>query len=333
MVQTSEDIRLLNEKINHAAGFITRINDELGKVIVGQQGMIERLLIGLLSNGHILLEGVPGLAKTLSIKSMAQTVHANFSRIQFTPDLLPADVVGTMIYNQAKNEFMVRKGPVFSNFILADEINRAPAKVQSALLEAMQERQVTIGDTTYKLDEPFLVLATQNPIEQEGTYPLPEAQVDRFMLKVVIDYPSKSEEQLIIRQNTQGLCFQPIYPVASANEILTAKELVRQVYLDEKVEQYILDIVFATRFPDKYNLPKLKPLIGFGGSPRASINLALAAKAYAFLNKRGFVIPEDVRSICKDVLRHRIGLTYEAEAENINVEQIINEILRVVNVP
>jgi MoxR-like ATPase len=333
MLQTAEDIRLLNEKINDAAGFVTRINDELGKVIVGQHGMIERLLIGLLSNGHVLLEGVPGLAKTLAIKSLAQSIKANFSRIQFTPDLLPADVVGTMIYNQGKNEFYVRKGPIFSNFILADEINRAPAKVQSALLEAMQERQVTIGDTTYKLDEPFLVLATQNPIEQEGTYPLPEAQVDRFMLKVVIDYPSKSEEQLIIRQNTQGLSFEAINQVASTSEILTAKELVREVYVDEKVEHYILDIVFATRFPDKYNLSKLKPLISFGGSPRASINLALAAKAYAFLNKRGFVIPEDVRSICKDVLRHRIGLTYEAEAENINVEQIINEILRVVNVP
>lgn len=333
MLQTAEDIRLLNEKINDAAGFVTRINDELGKVIVGQHGMIERLLIGLLSNGHVLLEGVPGLAKTLAIKSLAQSVKANFSRIQFTPDLLPADVVGTMIYNQGKNEFYVRKGPIFSNFILADEINRAPAKVQSALLEAMQERQVTIGDTTYKLDEPFLVLATQNPIEQEGTYPLPEAQVDRFMLKVVIDYPSKSEEQMIIRQNTMGLSFQTINPVASTSEILTAKELVRQVYLDEKIENYILDIVFATRFPDKYNLSKLKPLISFGGSPRASINLALAAKAYAFLNKRGFVIPEDVRSICKDVLRHRIGLTYEAEAENVNVEQIINEILKVVNVP
>ena len=333
MAQTSEDIRLLNEKINEAAGFVTRINDELSKVIVGQHGMIERLLIGLLSNGHVLLEGVPGLAKTLSIKSLAQSVHANFSRIQFTPDLLPADVVGTMIYNQAKNEFMVRKGPIFSNFILADEINRAPAKVQSALLEAMQERQVTIGDTTYKLDEPFLVLATQNPIEQEGTYPLPEAQVDRFMLKVVVDYPSKTEEQLIIRQNTLGLSFPPINPVATTIEILAAKELVRQVYLDEKIENYILDIVFATRFPDKYSLAKLKPLISFGGSPRASINLALAAKAFAFLNKRAYVIPEDVRSICKDVLRHRIGLSYEAEAENVNVEQIINEILRVVNVP
>jgi MoxR-like ATPase len=333
MLQTAEDIRLLNDKINDAAGFVTRINDELGKVIVGQHGMIERLLIGLLSNGHVLLEGVPGLAKTLAIKSLAQSIKANFSRIQFTPDLLPADVVGTMIYNQGKNEFYVRKGPIFSNFILADEINRAPAKVQSALLEAMQERQVTIGDTSFKLEEPFLVLATQNPIEQEGTYPLPEAQVDRFMLKVVIDYPSKSEEALIIRQNTQGLSFPPINQVASTQEILTAKELVRKVYLDEKVEQYILDIVFATRFPDKYNLSKLKPLIGFGGSPRSSINLALAAKAYAFLNKRGFVIPEDVRSICKDVMRHRIGLTYEAEAENINAEQVINEILRVVNVP
>jgi len=333
MLQTADDIRLLNEKIIHAAGFVTRINDELSKVIVGQHGMIERLMIGLLSNGHVLLEGVPGLAKTLSIKSLAQAIHANFSRIQFTPDLLPADVIGTMIYNQARNEFMVRKGPIFSNFILADEINRAPAKVQSALLEAMQERQVTIGDTTFKLDEPFLVLATQNPIEQEGTYPLPEAQVDRFMLKVVIDYPTKAEEQLIIRQNTLGLSFPPIYPVASTSEILTAKELVRRVYMDEKVENYILDIVFATRNPEKYNLPKLKPLIGFGGSPRASINLALAAKAYAFLNKRGYVIPEDVRSICKDVLRHRIGLTYEAEAENVNVEMIINEILRVVNVP
>ncbi len=333
MLQTAEDIRLLNDKIQDATGFITRINDEIGKVIVGQNGMIERLMIGLLSNGHILLEGVPGLAKTLAIKSLAQSVHVGFSRIQFTPDLLPADVVGTMIYNQAKNEFFVRKGPIFSNFILADEINRAPAKVQSALLEAMQEKQVTIGDSTYKLEEPFLVLATQNPIEQEGTYPLPEAQVDRFMLKVVIDYPSKAEEQMIIRQNTLGMVLPAINPVASKSEILTAKELVRQVYMDEKVENYILDIVFATRFPDQYNLAKLKPLIGFGGSPRASINLALAAKAYAFINKRGYVIPEDVRSICKDVLRHRIGLTYEAEAENINVEQIINEILRVVNVP
>lgn len=333
MLQTAEDIRLLNDKISHAAGFVTRINDELSKVIVGQQTMIERLLIGLLSNGHILLEGVPGLAKTLAIKSLASTIHADFSRIQFTPDLLPADVVGTMIYNQAKNDFFVRKGPIFANFILADEINRAPAKVQSALLEAMQERQVTLGDTSYKLPEPFLVLATQNPIEQEGTYPLPEAQVDRFMLKVVVSYPSKSEEQHIIRQNTMGLVSPIINAVASTSEIITAKELVRQVYIDEKVENYILDIVFATRFPENYNLPKLKPLIGFGGSPRASINLALAAKAYAFLNKRGYVIPEDVRSICKDVLRHRLGLTYEAEAENVTVEDVINEILKAVNVP
>src|SRR6188768_847943 len=333
MIQTADDIRQLNEKIQYHGTFIDRLRAEVGKVIIGQIYMIERLLIGLLSNGHVLLEGVPGLAKTLAIKSLAQAVHAKFSRIQFTPDLLPADVTGTMIYNQQRSEFIVRKGPIFANFILAEEINRAPAKVQSALLEAMQERQVTIGDTTYKLDEPFLVLATQNPIEQEGTYPLPEAQVDRFMLKVVIDYPTKPEEQLIIRQNTLGLSFPTINPVASTSEILTAKELVRQVYLDEKVENYILDIVFATRFPDKYNLPKLSALISFGGSPRASINLALAAKAYAFLNSRGYVIPEDVRSICKDVLRHRIGLTYEAEAENVNVEQIINEILRVVNVP
>ncbi len=333
MLQTAEDIRLLNEKINHASGFVSRINDELSKVIVGQQTMIERLLIGMLSNGHVLLEGVPGLAKTLAIKSLAQTIHAQYSRIQFTPDLLPADVIGTMIYNQSKNEFYVRKGPIFANFILADEINRAPAKVQSALLEAMQERQVTIGDTSYKLQEPFLVLATQNPIEQEGTYPLPEAQVDRFMLKVVVGYPTKTDEQMIIRQNTQGLTAPTINPVASAAEVLTAKELVRSIYVDEKIENYILDIVFATRFPEKYNLAKLKPMIGFGGSPRASINLALASKAYAFLNKRGYVVPEDVRNVCKDILRHRIGLTYEAEAENVNVENIIDEILRTVKVP
>ena len=333
MLQTAEDIRLLNEKISYSAGFIDKIHAELGKIIVGQSHMIERLLIGLLSNGHILLEGVPGLAKTLSIKSLAQTINARFSRIQFTPDLLPADVTGTMIYNQQRNEFMVRKGPIFANFILADEINRAPAKVQSALLEAMQERQVTIGSSSYVLEEPFLVLATQNPIEHEGTYPLPEAQVDRFMLKVVIDYPTKAEEQLIIRQNVQGLKQQLIREVVSTHEILSARELVRQVYMDEKIEQYILSIVFATRYPDKYNLPKLTPLIGFGGSPRASINLALASKAYAYLNKRGYVIPEDVRNICKDVLRHRIGLTYEAEAENVNVEMIITEILRVVIVP
>ncbi|HXR83277.1 MAG TPA: AAA family ATPase [Hanamia sp.] len=333
MLQTAEDIRLLNEKINHSATFIDKIHAEIGKVIVGQNHMIERLLIGLLSNGHILLEGVPGLAKTLAIKSLASTINAQFSRIQFTPDLLPADVIGTMIYNQQKNEFVVRKGPIFANFILADEINRAPAKVQSALLEAMQERQVTIGNNSYPLEEPFLVLATQNPIEQEGTYPLPEAQVDRFMLKVIIDYPSKSEEQAIIRQNVLGPQQIRINPVVSSSEILNARQLVREVYMDEKVEQYIIDIVFASRYPDQYNLSKIKPLIAYGGSPRASINLALAAKTYAYLNKRGYVIPEDVRNICKDVLRHRIGLTYEAEAENVNVEMVINEILRAVNVP
>jgi MoxR-like ATPase len=333
MLQTAEDIRLLNEKINHSATFIDKIHAEIGKIIIGQHHMVERLLIGLLSNGHILLEGVPGLAKTLAIKSLASTINAKFSRIQFTPDLLPADVIGTMIYNQQKNEFVVRKGPIFANFILADEINRAPAKVQSALLEAMQERQVTIGNNSYLLEEPFLVLATQNPIEQEGTYPLPEAQVDRFMLKVIIDYPSKIEEQAIIRQNVLAMQQPRINPVVSSSEILNARQLVREVYMDEKVEQYIIDIVFASRYPDKYNLSKIKPLIAYGGSPRASINLALASKAYAYLNKRGYVIPEDVRNICKDVLRHRIGLTYEAEAENVNVEMVINEILKAVNVP
>lgn len=333
MMQTAENIRLLNEKITHSATFIDKIHAEIGKVIVGQQHMVERLLIGLLSNGHILLEGVPGLAKTLSIKSLASTINAQFSRIQFTPDLLPADVIGTMIYNQQKNEFVVRKGPIFANFILADEINRAPAKVQSALLEAMQERQVTIGNHSYKLEEPFLVLATQNPIEQEGTYPLPEAQVDRFMLKVIIDYPTRVEEQAIIRQNVLGLQQAEINAVVSSQEILTARRLVREIYMDEKVEQYIIDIVFASRYPEQYNLGKLKQLISFGGSPRASINLALAAKTYAYLNKRGYVIPEDVRSICKDVLRHRIGLTYEAEAENVNVEMVIGEILKAVNLP
>lgn len=333
MLQTAEDIRLLNEKINHSASFIDKIHAEIGKIIIGQSHMLERLLIGLLSNGHILLEGVPGLAKTLAIKSLANTINAKFSRIQFTPDLLPADVIGTMIYNQQKNEFVVRKGPIFANFILADEINRAPAKVQSALLEAMQERQVTIGNDSYLLEEPFLVLATQNPIEQEGTYPLPEAQVDRFMLKVIIDYPSKTEEQLIIRQNVLKMEQPQINPVVSSSEILNARQLVREVYMDEKVEQYIIDIVFASRYPDQYNLVKIKPLISYGGSPRASINLALAAKTYAYLNKRGYVIPEDVRNICRDVLRHRIGLTYEAEAENVNVEMIIDEILKAVNVP
>jgi MoxR-like ATPase len=333
MVLTADDIRQLNEKIQQQSVFVDRLRDEVGRVIVGQAGMLDRLLIGLLSNGHVLLEGVPGLAKTLAIKSLAQAIHAKFSRIQFTPDLLPADVIGTMIYNQPRNEFMVRKGPIFANFILADEINRAPAKVQSALLEAMQERQVTIGENTYKLDEPFLVLATQNPLEQEGTYPLPEAQQDRFIMKVIVDYPTKQEEQLIIRQNVQGMSGPSVGQVVSMQEILQARELVRKVYMDEKVENYILDIVFATRFPEKYKLEKLKPLIAYGGSPRASINLALAAKAQAFLNKRGFVIPEDVRSISKDVLRHRIGLTYEAEAENVNVEGLVEEILRVVQVP
>jgi MoxR-like ATPases len=333
MLLTADDIRQLNDKIQYQSVFIDRLRDETARVIIGQHMMLDRLLIGLLSNGHVLLEGVPGLAKTLTIKSLAQAIHAKFSRIQFTPDLLPADVLGTMIYNQQKNEFVVRRGPIFANFILADEINRAPAKVQSALLEAMQERQVTIGDTSYKLDEPFLVLATQNPLEQEGTYPLPEAQQDRFIMKVIVDYPTKQEEQVIIRQNVQGLKSPEVGRVVSMQEVIEARDLVRQIYMDEKVENYILDIVFATRFPDKYRLEKLKPLIAYGGSPRASINLALAAKAHAFLNKRGFVIPEDVRSISKDVLRHRIGLTYEAEAENVNVENIIDDILRVIQVP
>ena len=332
MLKTAEDIRLLNERISHAGQFTDKLKEEIGHVIVGQSHMLDRLLIGLLSNGHVLLEGVPGLAKTLAIKSLAQAIHAKFSRIQFTPDLLPADVIGTLIYNQQRNEFVVRKGPIFANFILADEINRAPAKVQSALLEAMQERQVTIGDTTYKLDEPFLVLATQNPLEQEGTYPLPEAQIDRFIMKVVVDYPKMSEEQLILRQNIQG-AFATINQVVSIQEVTNAKELTRQIYMDEKIEQYILDIVFATRNPEKYKLEKLKPLISYGASPRGSINLGLAAKAQAFLNKRGFVIPEDIRSICKDVLRHRIGLTYEAEAENVRVEDVIEDVLKMINVP
>ncbi|OSZ80839.1 ATPase [Chitinophagaceae bacterium IBVUCB2] len=332
MLKTADDIRQLNEKISHAGQFTDKLREEIGHVIIGQSHMLDRLLIGLLSNGHVLLEGVPGLAKTLTIKSLAQAIHAKFSRIQFTPDLLPADVIGTLIYNQQRNEFVVRKGPIFANFILADEINRAPAKVQSALLEAMQERQVTIGDTTYKLDEPFLVLATQNPLEQEGTYPLPEAQVDRFIMKVVVDYPKMAEEQLILRQNIQG-AFATINQVVSIQEVTNAKDLTRQVYMDEKIEQYILDIVFATRQPEKYKLEKLKPLISYGASPRGSINLGLAAKAQAFLNKRGFVIPEDVRSICKDVLRHRIGLTYEAEAENVNVVDVIEDVLKQINVP
>lgn len=333
MYKTSDEIRLLNKRIDQSAVFVDRIRDEVKTMIVGQHHMLDRLLIGLLSNGHVLLEGVPGLAKTLTIKSLAQAIHAKFSRIQFTPDLLPADVIGTMIYNQQRNEFFVRKGPIFANFILADEINRAPAKVQSALLEAMQERQVTIGETTYKLEEPFLVLATQNPLEQEGTYPLPEAQVDRFIMKVLVSYPAMHEEQLIIRQNVEGLHLPSVKQVVSIKEIADARELVRQVYMDEKVEQYILDIVFATRNPQEYKLDKLKPLISYGASPRGSINLALAAKSQAYLNKRAFVMPDDVVAICKDVLRHRIGLTYEAEAEGINVENVIEEVLKQVKVP
>lgn len=329
---SSVDIAALNDKINRESAFVDVLNMELGKAVVGQKYMVERLMLAVLANGHILLEGVPGLAKTLSIKSLASAVHADFSRIQFTPDLLPADLIGTMIYNQKENGFVVKKGPVFSNFVLADEINRAPAKVQSALLEAMQERQVTIGDTTFKLDEPFLVLATQNPIEQEGTYPLPEAQVDRFMLKVVITYPKKEEEQLIIRQN-MSLGSPQINPVVSKEALVTARKTVREVYMDEKIERYILDIVFATRKPEDYKLSKLKPLISYGGSPRASINLAIAAKAYAFIKRRGYVIPEDIRAVCYDILRHRIGLTYEAEAENVTTEDIISEILNAVEVP
>jgi MoxR-like ATPase len=332
MLKTADDIRQLNERIAQAGQFTDKLKEEISHVIIGQSTMLDRLLIGLLSNGHVLLEGVPGLAKTLAIKSLAQAIQAKFSRIQFTPDLLPADVIGTMIYNQQKNEFIVRKGPIFANFILADEINRAPAKVQSALLEAMQERQVTIGDSTYKLDEPFLVLATQNPLEQEGTYPLPEAQVDRFIMKVIVDYPTMNEEQLILRQNIQG-GFPSVKQVVSISEVVAAKDLTKQIYMDEKIERYILDIVFATRTPELYKLEKLKPLISYGASPRGSINLGLAAKAQAFLNKRGFVIPEDIRSICKDVLRHRIGLTYEAEAENVNVEDVIEDVLKQINVP
>jgi MoxR-like ATPase len=332
-MQTAADIQLLNEKIKYNSVFIEKIRTELSKIIVGQQYMVDRLLIGLLSNGHVLLEGVPGLAKTLTIKSLSQAIDAKFSRIQFTPDLLPADVVGTMIYNQSKNEFTVRKGPIFANFILADEINRAPAKVQSALLEAMQEKQVTIGEQTYPLQEPFLVLATQNPLEQEGTYPLPEAQVDRFMLKIIVGYPSKQEEQLIIRRQVQDADTASISKIVSIKEIMDARALVKQVYMDEKIEQYIIDIVFATRFPDDYGLHKMKSFINYGASPRASINLALAAKAYAFMNGRGFVIPDDIKAIAKDVMRHRIGLTYEAEAENVNTENLIDDILRAIQIP
>lgn len=326
------DIKELNDRIQRESAFIDLINLEMDKVIIGQKYMVDRLIIGLLSNGHILLEGVPGLAKTLAIKSLASCIHANFSRIQFTPDLLPADLIGTLIYNQKKEEFTVRRGPIFSNFVLADEINRAPAKVQSALLEAMQERQVTIGDTTFPLPQPFLVLATQNPIEQEGTYPLPEAQVDRFMLKVVIGYPNKEEEKKIIRMNI-GENYPAPARILKPEDILKARSIVREVYMDEKIEKYIVDIVFATRTPDDYKLSKYKSLISYGASPRASINLALASKAYAFIKRRGYVIPEDVRAICNDVLRHRIGLTYEAEAENITTENIVSEILNTIEVP
>ncbi len=330
---TSTDIRELNELIEKESAFLDLLNLEVKKVIIGQKNMIESLMIGLLSNGHILLEGVPGLAKTLAISTLSKTIDANFNRIQFTPDLLPADLLGTMIYNQKKEEFISRKGPIFSNFILADEINRAPAKVQSALLEAMQERQVTIGDKTYKLPEPFLVMATQNPIEQEGTYPLPEAQVDRFMLKVVLPYPKREEEKLIIRNNVSPEGMPSPNKVIDPKQIIKAREVVKKIYMDEKIEQYIVDIVYATREPGQYNLQDIDALIDFGGSPRASISLANAAKAYAFLRKRGYIIPEDVRAVCHDVLRHRIGLSYEAEAENISTEEIINTILNKVDVP
>lgn len=327
------DVREINEKIQRESAFVDLLFNEMDKVIVGQRYMVERLLIGMLSNGHVLLEGVPGLAKTLAINTLSKCVGGQFSRIQFTPDLLPADLVGTMIYNQKKEEFSIKKGPIFANFVLADEINRAPAKVQSALLEAMQEKQVTIGETTFKLPNPFLVLATQNPVEQEGTYPLPEAQVDRFMLKVVIGYPTKEEERKIILSNISAADMATPNTVLSPESIVEARKIVRDVYMDEKIERYIVDIVFATRFPKEHKLEKFAPLISFGGSPRASINLALAAKAYAFIKRRGYVIPEDVRAVCMDVMRHRIGLTYEAEAENITSEHIINEILNTVEVP
>lgn len=328
----SIDIRELNERIENQSGFVTNLVTGMNQVIVGQKHLIESLLIGLLSDGHVLLEGVPGLAKTKAIKTLSQLVDAKFSRIQFTPDLLPADVIGTMIYSQKDEKFMVEQGPVFANFVLADEINRAPAKVQSALLEAMQERQVTIGKTTFELPKPFLVLATQNPIEQEGTYPLPEAQVDRFMLKVVIDYPKLEEEKLIIRQQISG-ADDNVRPVVSTEDITKAREVVRQVYLDEKIEQYIADIVFATRYPEKYGLKEIKDYIEFGASPRASINLALTSRANAFIKHRGYVIPEDVRAVAYDVLRHRIGLTYEAEANNVTSEEIISKIINKVEVP
>jgi MoxR-like ATPase len=326
------NIKELNERINEESAFVDILSMEMSKVIVGQKHLIENLLIGLLANGHILLEGVPGLAKTLAINTLASSVNANFNRIQFTPDLLPADVLGTLIYSQKSEQFQIKKGPIFANFILADEINRSPAKVQSALLEAMQERQVTIGDETFKLPEPFLVMATQNPIEQEGTYPLPEAQVDRFMLKVVVSYPKKEEEKLIIRMNNSGT-FPKAKAVVTPEDIVRARSVVKDVYMDEKIERYIVDIVYATRTPEEYGLGKLKDLIAYGGSPRASISLAMASKAYAFIKRRGYVIPEDVRAVCYEVLRHRIGLTYEAEAENITTENIISEVLNAVEVP
>ncbi len=331
-MQTTVDIRELQERIERESSFVDALTLGMNQVIVGQKHLIESLLIGMLSDGHILLEGVPGLAKTLAIKTLADLIKANFSRIQFTPDLLPADVIGTQIYSQKKEEFSIKQGPIFANFVLADEINRAPAKVQSALLEAMQERQVTIGDKTFKLEDPFLVLATQNPIEQEGTYPLPEAQTDRFMLKAVIGYPTKDEEQAIINQHISGGRKQ-VLPILSTDDIKKAREIVKQVYIDEKIQKYIVDIVFATRNPENYGLEKLRPMIAFGGSPRASINLALAARAYAFIHRRGYVVPEDIRAICYDVLRHRIGLTYEAEANNITTEDVITDILNAVQVP
>lgn len=327
------DIELINQQIYEDSAFVERLNEQTSKIIVGQKYMLERLLLGLLAKGHVLLEGLPGLAKTLAIKTLSNSINGQFSRIQFTPDLLPADIIGTMIYNPNSNEFTVRQGPIFANFILADEINRAPAKVQSALLEAMQERQVTIGKETFLLEEPFLVLATQNPIEQEGTYPLPEAQVDRFMLKVQISYPTIDEEREIIRRTLSGVTTSKVEPIVQPADILKARQSVRKVYMDAKIEQYILDIVFATREPSKYGLSNLQELINYGGSPRASINLALASKAYAFLQRRGYVIPEDVRSVCPDVLRHRIGLTYEAEATNVTQQEIINRILNQVEVP
>ena len=332
MNQVNVNIQELNEKIKQESSFVDLVNLEMGRVIIGQKHLTDSLLIGLLSDGHILLEGVPGLAKTLAINTLATTIDAKFSRIQFTPDLLPADLIGTMIYSQKKEEFVVKQGPIFANFILADEINRSPAKVQSALLEAMQEKHVTIGSETYMLPKPFLVMATQNPIEQEGTYPLPEAQMDRFMLKVVLDYPNKEEELYIVREN-----LQPEFPVANKilkpENIMKARDVVKEVYMDEKIENYILDIVFATRYPEKYNLARFSSMINYGSSPRASINLSKAAKAYAFIKRRGYIIPEDVRAVCHDVMRHRIGLTYEAEAENITTEDIITEILNVVEVP